>query len=288
MAVLRPVLPWTDFTPLRNCWLRDPRLSLKGKGLLGYLLSHAPGYRISQAQIIRENDDGKGSVQTGLVELAAGGYLTRTAQRDGGRFVEDDYVITDPFDEHGRRRPGEESARHTEGMGGKSDQGGKSATEPGERAENPTGAEKPPDTPGERAENPTGAEKPRRKIRPIEEERENTNPTPHPLGDAEQRRPTTGELFDEWWALYPKKVDKQAARKVWAAVTRRADADKIIEVTRRYPFETDPARQRYIKGPARWLRDGCWEDDLTTVAATSGNGYRPPPHARSEKPQLED
>lgn len=102
MAVIRTPLPHASFTMLRNCWLRDARISLKAKGLLGYLMSHAEGYKISQAQIVRESDDGREAVRSGLDELEGAGYLTRTRTRSAGRYAEDDYALADPFDAEGR------------------------------------------------------------------------------------------------------------------------------------------------------------------------------------------
>lgn len=98
MAVIRTELPHAHYTVMRNVWLRDPRLSLKAKGLLGYLLSHEVGYACSQAQMIRESSDGRDSVVSARDELAAAGYLRRTRARStGGRFAEDDYELCDPF-----------------------------------------------------------------------------------------------------------------------------------------------------------------------------------------------
>lgn len=103
MAVIRTPLPHSSFTMLRNCWLRDARTSYKAKGLLGYLMSHADGYRVSQAQIVRESSDGRDAVVSGLRELEAAGYLTRQPRRtETGRFGEDDYALADPFDQAGK------------------------------------------------------------------------------------------------------------------------------------------------------------------------------------------
>lgn len=148
MAVLRPELPHTSFTSLRNCWLRDSRISYKAKGLLGYLMSHAVGYKCSQAQMVRESADGKDAVRTALDELEAAGYLSRTPARDAGRFSETDYTLRDPFDGDGRiiRPSAAEDARETR-RGGFSD-----------------------------------ADKPPREIRPIEDNGEKTNPTPPESG----------------------------------------------------------------------------------------------------------
>lgn len=102
MGVVRPEMPWEHFTPLRNCWLRDERISYKAKGILGNLMSHAPGFRVSQNLLVRQGKDGRDSVLSGLAELEGAGYLRRDRQpREGGQYVEDDYVLCDPFDSRG-------------------------------------------------------------------------------------------------------------------------------------------------------------------------------------------
>jgi hypothetical protein len=58
VGVTRGALPFVAFTQVRNAWLRDERISYKAKGLLAYLSSHAEGYRLSQAQIVRQGTDG--------------------------------------------------------------------------------------------------------------------------------------------------------------------------------------------------------------------------------------
>jgi hypothetical protein len=244
------------FTMVRNEWARDRRISAKARGLLVYLLSHSDGYRCSQAQIIHDHADGKDAVRSGLGELEATGYLTRTRTRtDGGQWGETDYVLADPFDAAGQLRP--TPGRETRPLAAVGEreihQGGLSA-----------------------------AGNPPRETRPLEEPRENNNhsPTPLPLGlEAEEQRPAAGaSSFDRWWAAYPKKVGKDAARRAWAKATKRADADKIIDVTRRYPFRDE---RQFVKDPATWLNAGCWEDDLEAVAAANGRYGR-----RSAAPPL--
>ncbi len=78
--------------------------------------------------------------------------------------------------------------------------------------------------------------------------------------------PTPEEQFAAFWAAYPKKVGKDAARRAWAKAIRRADVDKIVEVVSRYPFRPD---RQFVKDPATWLNAGCWEDDLEAVAAAN-------------------
>lgn len=96
MAVIRGPIPADNFTIIDNCWLRDPRLSLKAKGLLAYIASHRAGYRLTTDQMIEESRDGRDSIRAGLSELAEAGYLARVAVREAGRISHYDYEVRAP------------------------------------------------------------------------------------------------------------------------------------------------------------------------------------------------
>jgi hypothetical protein len=63
------------FTQIPNDWLRDKTISLGAKGLLAQLLSHAPGWRISQESLARDNGVGRDAIRTLINELLEAGYL---------------------------------------------------------------------------------------------------------------------------------------------------------------------------------------------------------------------
>lgn len=138
----------------------------------------------------------------------------------------------------------------------------------GANAPLPLGADTPPPW-GRQDPHPGGASAPL--TRPRELDPENQTSSPAAAGAAGQLRlvehPSAAELFDTFWAAYPKKVGKDAARRAWAKAARRADAAKIIDVVRRYPFRSE---RQFIKDPATWLNAGCWEDDLEAVSAANG------------------
>lgn len=70
------------FTRIPNAWLRDNRISMKGKGLLTYLLSHEVGYTITLGQIERETADGRHSIRSAVQELIDAGYLEKRRTHD--------------------------------------------------------------------------------------------------------------------------------------------------------------------------------------------------------------
>ena len=70
------------FTQIPNAWLRDSRITLGAKGLLAQLLSHAPGWRISQESLAHANGVGRDAIRTVINELLEAGYLNRSENRE--------------------------------------------------------------------------------------------------------------------------------------------------------------------------------------------------------------
>jgi hypothetical protein len=99
MGVTRTALPFEkDFTQIPNAWLRDARLSRKARGLLGEIMSHQVGWRVTIRGLAAIGPEGKDSVEAGLKELRACGYLVLSqARAAGGQFGEGEYELVDPF-----------------------------------------------------------------------------------------------------------------------------------------------------------------------------------------------
>lgn len=73
------------------------------------------------------------------------------------------------------------------------------------------------------------------------------------------------DRFNDFWALYPKKVKKEDARKAWTAVVRKkATPDHIIDALRRHVamWRNTGQDAKYIPYPATWLRSGSYDDEL--------------------------
>jgi len=70
--------------------------------------------------------------------------------------------------------------------------------------------------------------------------------------------------FDDFWALYPKRVGKGDARKAWDAAVKRSKPSDILAGLARYVDETSswPTEERkYIPGGGPWLRADRWWDE---------------------------
>lgn len=68
--------------------------------------------------------------------------------------------------------------------------------------------------------------------------------------------------FDRWWAVYPKKVGKEAARRSFAKV--KVDVDVLIKAVeeQKQSVQWKKYNGRYIPNPATWLNQGRWEDEI--------------------------
>ncbi len=78
--------------------------------------------------------------------------------------------------------------------------------------------------------------------------------------------------FEIFWAAYPAKVGKDAARKAFA----KRDVDEVLLGQMLSAIEGQKASEkwakdkgRYIPNPATWLNQGRWQDEAPAVAAAS-------------------
>lgn len=67
--------------------------------------------------------------------------------------------------------------------------------------------------------------------------------------------------FDAFWAIYPRRVGKGAARKAWDKAMKRAPPDLIIERAAAFGQQVNGTDPKYIPHPATWLNGDRWEDD---------------------------
>lgn len=73
------------------------------------------------------------------------------------------------------------------------------------------------------------------------------------------------EGFDDFWAVYPRAVNKQKAREAWAKLKPdEVIRDKIIsDIRRRKNGEWDDIEARYIPHPSTYLNQRRWEDETS-------------------------
>jgi helix-turn-helix protein len=88
------------------------------------------------------------------------------------------------------------------------------------------------------------------------------------------------EAFGAFWSNYPKKRDREAAKKAWiAAIERGVEPKRIVDAAQAYARERFGQEPQYTKYPATWLNKGCYDDEPDPqpgpqLRAVSG-GYQP-------------
>ena len=83
------------FTVIDNEIFRNRKLSLKAKGLLCLMLSLPDGWSYSLDGLKLLSTDGISSVRSALAELQDAGYFYRRQAREGGKFKDIEYVISE-------------------------------------------------------------------------------------------------------------------------------------------------------------------------------------------------
>lgn len=81
--------------------------------------------------------------------------------------------------------------------------------------------------------------------------------------------------FDRWYALYPRKQAKDAAKRAFAKALKRVDFDHLLERTAVFAeiwSAVPKAEKKWIPHPATWLNGGCWDDDMDAVRSGRNGG----------------
>jgi hypothetical protein len=69
------------------------------------------------------------------------------------------------------------------------------------------------------------------------------------------------EQFDEFWNLYPKKIDKTQAVRQFKRALNRVNFEDILAGVIRFSADPNlPEEKRFIKNPATWLNSNGWEE----------------------------
>lgn len=79
-------------------------------------------------------------------------------------------------------------------------------------------------------------------------------------------------LFEDFYALYPRKEAKQHALKAYQKAVKQVSHKTIIEGVSKYKqqIEAKQTEKQYIKQPATWLNQGCWDDDYNFEPLQNG------------------
>lgn len=97
-----------------------------------------------------------------------------------------------------------------------------------------------------------------------------SNTESNSLSESESNSERAG-AFERFWAVYPKKVGKEAARRAFAKV--RVPTESLIAAVeaQKRSLQWGKENGRFIPNPATWLNQGRWEDEVTE--ATGSNPF---------------
>lgn len=89
---------------------------------------------------------------------------------------------------------------------------------------------------------------------------------------------TPSDGFDDFWSLYPRKVGKEKARRVWGRLSLKVRGDVLGVLPRHVElWERRQVAREFIPHPTSWLNGRRWEDDLSGELQTSVQPSRSAP-----------
>lgn len=72
------------------------------------------------------------------------------------------------------------------------------------------------------------------------------------------------EMFEAFWASYPRKVSKGSARAAFAKALKKADVQDIAQGFKRFLASVEGKEERFIPHATTWLNGERWLDQETT------------------------
>ncbi len=80
--------------------------------------------------------------------------------------------------------------------------------------------------------------------------------------DIPPKAPLTGDAFERFWAVYPRKVGKQSAKRAFEKV--KVPLETLVTAVERQKCSAQWTRDsgQYIPHPTTWLNQGRWDDEL--------------------------
>jgi hypothetical protein len=84
------------------------------------------------------------------------------------------------------------------------------------------------------------------------------------------KTPHTDPAFDQFWAKYPRKEGKLAAKREWDRIHPTGELVERMLATLAWQCEQwdDP---HFIPHPRTWLHQGRWDDEPMAVARSNGS-----------------
>jgi hypothetical protein len=88
-------------------------------------------------------------------------------------------------------------------------------------------------------------------------------------------RSATPTEFDSFYASFPRRIGKEAARKAFAKALKIATAEQITAGAKRYAEARRGEDPKFTKHPATWLNAGCWDDEIASAPRNAAHPGEP-------------
>ncbi len=244
-----------NFTQVPNQMLRNPQMSAKAKGILCALLSNREGWKSYVSAITDLMADGRDSVLAGLTELEQQGYLIRIRYRDKAskQYRGVAWCYTDTPGEfdfeavHGWMQKYGVEAQHpaTTGFSGAGRAGAGKSVPNNTKGNN---------TKGNKKDNLAGDQDHDSGVRKFN------------LMLPSEGKHITPSMFDKFWELYPRKVNKGKAKTTWDKICDQlVEKRPIWRVIKKALLAQRQSEQwqdpDFIPHPTTWLNQERWLDD---------------------------
>ena len=107
------------------------------------------------------------------------------------------------------------------------------------------------------------------KCKPTNNIRHKTEDEGQGQGHIPPKSPSTGDAFERFWSVYPRKIGKQSAKRAFDRV--KVPLETLVTAVERQKCSDQWTQNngQFIPHPATWLNQGRWDDELPE----SGRGY---------------
>lgn len=103
------------------------------------------------------------------------------------------------------------------------------------------------------------------------------------------RKTTDDSRFNQFWDIYPRKVDKGHAKLAFRSALTKVSFDDLIAAVQSFAASEATIDKRYVPYPGTWLRGERWADETPKAkadAATKPAGDKASQRAWYEKNNL--
>lgn len=89
--------------------------------------------------------------------------------------------------------------------------------------------------------------------------------------DKSSPRPASqDDEFAQWYAAYPRKIDKGHARTAFKAARKKASLETLVAAAKQFAVHSRGTDQKFLAYPATWLNGERWEDEAPQRTIVAG------------------